>query len=72
MKLSVSNINAQFAWFRKEMESGFKTSWTEICSTEKAKKVSDIFLEKIETPREKNYEERRNYAKIIYDKMKKF
>lgn len=72
MGLSVSNINAQLAWFREEMETTFSKSWKKICNATKAKKASDIFLEEIENPRVKNYAERRKYSRIIYYKMKKF
>lgn len=71
---AVANINVQFAYFRKEMttDSTYKKYWQEICNTEKAKDVSDIFLEKIERAGKKNLTERRNYARTIYYKMKKF
>lgn len=74
MKLSVSNINVQFAYFRKEMTTDptYAKPWQEICNTEKAKDVSDIFLEKIERAGKKNRTDRRNYARTIYYKMKKF
>lgn len=74
MGLSVSNINAQFACFREEMTSvkSFKNSWSQIKKAKTYKEASDIFLRNIEKPKIKNYTERRNYAKIIYDKMKKF
>lgn len=74
MGLKVSNLNAQLAWFREEMETKepYKSAWDDIREAKKAKKASDIFLEKIEIPEEKNYADRRKYSRIIYYKMKKF
>lgn len=74
MKLSVSNVNVQLAYFRKEMttDSTYKEAWKEICNKKMAKDVSDIFLDKIERAGKKNRKERRNYASIIYHKMKNF
>lgn len=45
IKLSVLNINAQFAYFRKEMttDSDYKEAWQKNCNAETAKKASDIF-----------------------------
>ncbi len=74
MNLSVSNLNVQFAYFRKEMttEPDYKGTWQKICNAETAKEASDIFLTDIENPRVKNYTTRRKYGSIIYHKMKKF
>lgn len=72
MKLSVSNLNAQLAWFRKEMEGACASAWQKICKAKKAREASDIFLEEIESPTIKNYTERKKYSRIIYYKMKKF
>lgn len=74
MQLKVSNLNAQLAFFRKEMETDpdFVKSWKKICEAKKARDVSDIFLRDIENPTVKNYAKRREYSKIIFYKMKKF
>lgn len=74
MGLSVSNLNAQLAWFRKEMETNkqYTSGWKEICNAKKAREASDIFLEKIEEAGKRNYADRRKYSRIIFYKMKKF
>ena len=48
------------------------SAWDDIRKAKKARKASDIFLERIEIPTEKNYADRRKYSRIIYYKMKKF
>ncbi|MDE6312438.1 MAG: peptidoglycan-binding protein [Lachnospiraceae bacterium] len=72
MGLSVSNLNAQLAFFREEMLTGsdFKDAWQDIKSATTVKEASDIFLKRIENPRYKNYAERRKYGRTIYKIMK--
>lgn len=74
MGLSVSNLNAQLACFRKEMKTvkEFVDPWQDICEAKKARYASDIFLRDIEKAGNKNYAGRRKYSKIIFCKMKKF
>ena len=74
MNLSVSNLNVQLAYFRKEMttEPDYKEAWKEICNVKTAKEASDIFLDKIENPKVKNYSTRRKFASIIYPRMRNF
>ena len=74
MELSVSNLNAQLACFRKEMKTvnEFVKPWKEICEAKKARYVSDIFLKDIEKAGNKNYTERREFSRVIFYKMKNF
>lgn len=74
MELSVSNLNAQLACFRKEMKTvnEFVKPWKDICKAKKARYASDIFLKDIEKAGDKNYTERRKFSRVIFYKMKNF
>lgn len=72
MGLDVSDINAQLAYFRKEMTSDFKSAWSKIKAATSYNDVSDIFLEKIEQPEKNNYDARRGYSKTVYDNLKSY
>ena len=48
MGLSVSDINAQFSYFRKEMNGTYSTPWNRIKSYNSVNSVSDEFLDNIE------------------------
>ena len=74
MGLSVSNLNAQLACFRKEMKTvqEFVEPWKEICKAKKARYASDIFLRDIEKAGDKNYTQRRKFSRVIFYKMKNF
>lgn len=72
MGLAVSDINAQLAYFRKEMTTDFKSAWTKIKAATSYNNASDIFLEEIEKPAVYNYNERRGYSQTIYNALKSF
>lgn len=74
MELSESDINAQLAYFRKEMTTSFNglnyvDHWDNLKETTDYIEVCDLFMEKIESPKVLNYTERRNFANIIYNNM---
>lgn len=71
---SISNIYTQLAYFKKEMTTNFsnlyyKSKWDEVKATTNYIEACDVFMEKIEAPRELKYETRRNYASIIYNAL---
>ncbi|CDE45271.1 putative uncharacterized protein [Clostridium sp. CAG:411] len=72
INISVSNINAQLCFFKKEMKNSYKKEWNKIKDVSTYGEASDLFLEKIEKPKSKNYAVRRKYAKSIYNNMKKY
>lgn len=72
MGLSVSDLNAQLATFRKEITSTRKDYWSKALAKSSYRDVSDKFLENVENPKIKNYAERREYSKKIYDALKSF
>lgn len=74
MGLEISDLNAQLAYFRKEMTTNFDgvycvADWNVIKNMDDYLEVCDYFMEKIEIPNVFNYEVRRNYADIIYEIM---
>ena len=74
MGLDVSDINAQLAYFRKEMTTNFNNlyfvnSWNSLKETTSYIDACDVFLEEIEMPKKLNYDERREFATIIYNAM---
>ena len=66
MGLDVSDLNAQLAFFRKEMLRDYSGTWNKIKKAATVQDASDIFLEKIEKPKIRNYAQRREYSDIIY------
>lgn len=72
MGLSVSDINAQFACFRKETERDdmTKSAWKTLKEHDMIDTSTGIFLSKIENPKVQNFDERYSKAKIIYSVMK--
>ena len=72
MGLSVSDINAQLATIWKEVESTRVKDWKAVLAKSSYNDVSDIFLDKIERPRDKPYAKRRSSSKKIYDALKNF
>lgn len=66
MGLSVSDLNAQLATIREEIESTRVKDWRAVLANSSHSKVSDVFLDKIERPEVKEYAKRRNYSKEIY------
>lgn len=72
MGLSVSDINAQFACFRKETERDdlTKSAWETLKEHDMIDTSTGIFLSKIENPRNPDFGERYSNAKIIYSVMK--
>jgi peptidoglycan hydrolase-like protein with peptidoglycan-binding domain len=74
MNRDVSDINVQLAYFRKEMTMNFNDlyyveHWENLKETNNYLDACDVFLEEIESPETLNYEERRNYANIIFNIM---
>ena len=75
MRIDASDINAQLAYFRKEMTetiaglANYPSAWNEIKAATSYSSACDIFLEKIESPRNPNYSQRRAYSAIIYNAM---
>lgn len=74
MGLEVSDINAQLAYFRKEMTTNFNNlyytePWERLKNTDNYIDVCDLFMEEIEQPDTLNYSERRAYANTIYTIM---
>lgn len=72
LKLNVSNINAQLAWFRKEVTGtgAYSKSWDKIKKAKTVKETSEIYLREIENPRQLNYDERTKHSRIIYNSIK--
>lgn len=72
MGLSVSDINAQFACFRKETERDdlTKSAWNKLKKTDLIDGATGIFLNEIEMPSNRNYSERYKKATTIYSVMK--
>jgi peptidoglycan hydrolase-like protein with peptidoglycan-binding domain len=71
MGLSVSDINAQFAYFRKEMNGAYSTPWNNIKSYNSVNSVSDEFLNKIEVAGG-GTNARRGYSNTIYNQFYSF
>lgn len=69
MNSSTSSLSVQLAYFRYEMEKQYTSSWKKIKNASSYSAASDIFLEEIEKPAVKNYDQRREYAKQIYNCM---
>ena len=65
--LEIGNINVQLAYFKEEMQEVYSEAWNQIKHTYNYSTVSDIFLDEIESPLVSNYEERREFASIIYE-----
>lgn len=73
MGTKVSDINAQLAYFRKEMtELEWSASWKSIASAQSVNEACDTFLEKVEQPDVLNYSQRRTYANKFYNCFKYF
>lgn len=72
MGLQVSDLNAQLATFRKEIESTRTPEWKKVLANSSYSEVSDTFLEQIEKPTYYNYAERRAYSKEIYSALSAF
>lgn len=72
MGLDVSDVNAQLATIRKEVTSTRISDWKKVFAKTSYKDVSDMFLDYIERPAKKNYEERRNFSKQIYEALNTF
>lgn len=72
MGLQVSDLNAQLATIRKEIVSTRTSDWKKVLANSSYNAVSDSFLDNIERPSTKNYSERRNYSKQIYNALKTF
>lgn len=70
MEKSVSDVDVQLAYFKKEMTSDFKKPWNKIKEATTVKESCDIFLEDIEMPAELNYKTRESYANTIYNCVK--
>lgn len=72
MGLSVSDINAQFACFRKETERDdlTKSAWNKLKKTDLIDGATGIFLNEIEMPDNRNFSERYEKATTIYSVMK--
>ena len=72
MGLSVSDINAQFACFRKETERDdlTKSAWNKLKKTDLIDGATGIFLNEIEMPGNRNFSERYEKATTIYSVMK--
>lgn len=70
MKRDISDVFVQLAYFREELTLDYSNVVTRIKNTYSYSDVSDIFLREFEEPENPNYEERRAYAKIIYDAIK--
>lgn len=70
MNLDVSDINAQLAFFKKEMKSNYKNTWKKICNSDSYEDVTKLFLDEIEIPRVDNYKERCKYSATIFKYMK--
>ena len=73
MGLECSNLNAQLAYFRTEMNTAslYKTQWSVFKSKNTLNEATDYFLDEIEDPEVNNFDERRNYADQIYQLMYK-
>ena len=74
MGLDESDLNAQLAYFRKEMTTYFDDlyypdAWAHLKSTTNYIDACDVFLEEIESPETLDYEDRRNHATTIYNIM---
>lgn len=72
MGLSVSDLNAQLATIREEIESTRVKDWKTVLANSTISKVSDAFLDEIERPEIKEYTKRRNYSKEIYAFLKRY
>ena len=72
MGVNVSDINAQLATVRKEIEKTRINDWKAVISKTTYNEVSDAFLDNVEKPKQKNYAQRRAYSKKIYDALKNF
>lgn len=72
MGVNVSDINAQLATVRKEIEKTRINDWKAVISKITYNEVSDAFLDNVEKPKQKNYAQRRAYSKKIYDALKNF
>ena len=72
MGLSVNDINAQFACFRKETERDdlTKSAWNKLKKTDLIDGATGIFLNEIEMPGNRNFSERYEKATTIYSVMK--
>lgn len=70
MDLDVSDLNAQLAFFRKEMKNGYKKPWKEICNSDSYDEVTEIFLNKIEIAEIRNLTTRSKYSATILKYMK--
>lgn len=66
MGLSVSDINAQFSYFRKEMNGTYSTPWNRIRSYNSVNAVSDEFLNNIEVAGV-GLNARRGFSNTIYN-----
>lgn len=73
MGLQCSDLNAQLAYFRKEMNTAslYKNQWTEFQNKKTLNDATDYFLDEIENPDENNFQERRGFANTIYQFMYK-
>lgn len=70
MKRDISDVFVQLAYFKEELTGDYSNVVTTIKNTYSYSDVSDIFLREFESPKNPNYEERREIAKIIYDEIK--
>lgn len=71
MKLDVSDINAQLAFFRKEMKSNlYKNAWKEICNSDSCGDVTETFLTGIEKAGTPHLSKRKTHSKTILKYMK--
>lgn len=72
MKLDISDLNAQLAFFRKEMNNDFKKTWKKICNTKSYDKVTEIFLTDIEKAGKPHLAKRLNNSATILKYMKSY
>ena len=70
MGLSVSDLNAQLATIRKEVESTRVSDWKKVLAKSSYNDVTDAFLDNIEVAGVKHRAERKGYSKQIYDALK--
>ena len=70
MGISVTDINAQLAYFRTELTGLYSKAWSSINESKSVDGASDIFLQEIENPARPNLIQRREYAQKFYDYFK--
>ncbi|MCM1191231.1 MAG: phage tail tip lysozyme [Butyrivibrio sp.] len=67
MGSSVSDYNVQFAHFRSEMESSYKTAWKKITDKDDIKNAAEVFCKEIEGTKWNSI--RKDHADVVYNAL---